>query len=175
VQRSRGHTPVCSQLTINDANLATITGGDTDAADTVLQRGNGSLTSIMYLQNAAKGLVIEYLTFDGNRWAFGAPPTCTPKSGGGVTCASQYSTPPNVSCVGPSSEYYDLNAGTATIVTVQYVNFINGPITNLVLGGSTHNPGASTVSYSNFGSLSNSKEGNRGTAMFVMGQYSGAY
>ena len=30
-----------------------------------------STWSMMYLKSAAQGLYIEYLMFDGNRWAFG--------------------------------------------------------------------------------------------------------
>jgi len=164
------HT-VCSSVgTINIVNssLTAISGGDSDPADTVLQRGDGSLQTIMSLTSAAQGLTIEYLTLDGNRWAFGSPP-----SGG-----TQYSTAPNISCLIQSTGYYELNLASATIATVWYVNFINDPVAGLILGGSTYTtspPAASTVDYSTFGSMDDSAQAARATAMMVEGTHSGAY
>src|SRR5208283_3248365 len=111
---------VCSPLNIDNSYLSTISGpvGDTSPADTTLQRGftgSGGISTwpIMYLTSAAvTGLTIEYLTFDGNRWAFGAPPS------------SGFSTAPNLSCLQGNFCGNDLDLTQAVIATVWYVNFI---------------------------------------------------
>jgi hypothetical protein len=134
------HT-ICSPLVINNSDLATIDGGDSDPYDTVLQRGfvpstppgeYGGCTSntwpIMCYESAAKGLYIENLTFDGNRWAFGSPP------------ASGYSSLPNATCLQPNVNGADLDLTDATIVIVEYVNFIRAPDVGVLLGGSTYAP-----------------------------------
>src|SRR5208283_103779 len=82
---------------------------------------------------------IEYLTFDGNRWAFGAPPS------------SGFSTAPNLSCLQGNFCGNDLDLTQAVIATVWYVNFIRAPDSALGLGGSGDTPTVSTVDYSTFG------------------------
>lgn len=160
-----GTHSVCAVLTIGNSNLALITGGSSDPDDTVLQRGDGYVSQMMSWSSAAQGLVIEYLTFDGNRWAFGSPPM------------SGHTTAPNLSCLDEqSTTYYDLNLYGATIATVQHVNFVNSPLHALYLRGSVHGVGtASTVSYSNFGDLGDSTKATRASGVLLGAQYGGSY
>jgi hypothetical protein len=142
-------------LEIQRSNLL-VTGGSTNPGDTVLQRSLLSQEWMMYADAGVTDVTIEYLTFDGNRYGIS-----------GLNC--------NVG-------FQDLELNNADgshangVFTVQYVNFINGPDISLDMNGIVEGGvRASTVSYSNFGVMTDHSKANRATSIWLAGNYSGAY
>jgi hypothetical protein len=94
----------------------------------------------MYANNGVTGVTISYLTFDGNRYAFGT-------GGNGISCLmSQWSDQRN------NFSMVDLDLSAGGNFTVTWLDFVNAPGTALHLTGSAGAGGnLSTVSFSNFG------------------------
>lgn len=148
-----GTYTVTSAIPVERSGI-TVRGGSMTPSGTVLQRGANN-SRIMTVNSGLTGVIIEYLTFDGNRFA-----------------VPGY----NLSCLSGNSNYWDLDlcpgAGSCSssgTVTVQYVDFENAPGDALRIAGSP-----STVSYSNFSPLG-SASATRSTAVRLYGSQSGAY
>lgn len=143
--------PVNTMLTIRRSNICVQGSG---ASSTTLQRGSPSLASMMNAISGVSGVIIQNLTFDGNRFGFSGSIACKPH---------------NVAV-------YDLNLQSLGngYATVQYCNFINAPGDAVILAGQPSSGASTSIGYSNFG-LNGSGSATRSTAIRLGGNLSRAF
>ena len=128
----------------------------------VLQRANQHVSFLMTMNENLTNVVIQDLTFDGNRSVVQS------EIGNSVFCQPSFT----------QNQWIDLNLSNyeTSIVTVQYVDFINAPSAGAEIDGTYNlsNSTASTISYSNWAAGGPSTAG-RATGVFLVGDYTGAY
>jgi hypothetical protein len=139
-------------------SISNITVEGSSLSPSILQRSSASLVSLMTMDENLTNVTIQDLTLDGNRGYVLAQ-----------LGASTYCSQPN-----PSFYDLDLSNGSTSIVTAQYLTFINAPGAGLSLDGTYTTTSASTVSYSNWATGGPSTAG-RATGIFLNGYQSGAY
>jgi len=159
-----GRYTVTNQLNIFCSNC-TITGGG-GPGNTILVRGDPSLSTMMFATGYAANVTISNMTFDGNRYGFG------------INNAGN-------SCLPGNYGIWDLNvSNSGGAITVEWLDFINAPGTALEISGN-----GSSVSVSNFGqggltgwapdgtyrSESGPESATRSTAVLIDGSSNGAW
>jgi hypothetical protein len=153
-QLAAGTYSVNTTLQIQRSNICV---QGSSASSTTLRRGTTSLASIMSAISGTSGVIIQNLTFDGNRFGFGGP---------GSSFACQ---PHNI-------PVYDLNLQNlgSGYATVQYCNFVNAPGDAVILSGQLTAGASTSIGYSNFG-LNGSGSATRSTAVRLGGNTSRAF